>query len=464
MTSLGHTWRVIKEALKADRERRSVHVASHESDFLPAALAMVEKPVSPTGRLTAWALMGLMVVTLAWLVLGHVDVVASAPGMILPSGNTKLVQSAGSGVVAAIHVRDGDRVKAGQVLVDLDTTLAAAELEQAQKALLNDQLEVERNRAVVAALDGKGMHFNPPPGTPADVAAAQARLAEAQVSAVTASIAGYAAARASSLADAQAAAATHDKLVATLPIIDHEVDAMKRLDANGYAPGMRLLELQRQRRNDEGDRDVAAAQQARGASEARKYGDAMAQTRSQARQQALLDLAKAQSDGILKQQEVNKAQRRSGLEHLLAPTDGTVQQLQIHTIGGVVEPARTLMVIVPARAEIEVEAHVLNRDVGFIHEGQSASVKVDAFPFTRFGTVPGKVVSLSHDAVPDPKLGATYVARIRLDRDAIMADGVRMPLTSGLRVTADIRTGRRRIISWLLSPIMTTVSQAGHEQ
>eukprot|EP01037_Dinobryon_pediforme_P004514 gene4514-4559_t len=421
-------------------------------------------PVSPTGRRTAYALLGLLVATFAWLVFGQVDVVASAPGTILQSGKTKLVQSAGSGVVAAIHVRDGDRVHAGQILVDLDTTLASAELEQAQKGLLNDLLEVERNRAVVAALDGKGLHFNPPPGTPPDVAAAQARLAAAQVASVNATVAGYAAARTSSMADAQAAAATQSKLDATLPIIDHEVAAMNKLDANGYAPGMRLLELQRQRRSDVGDRDVAAAQVLRGQSEARKYASAMAQTRDQSRQQALLDLAKAQSDAILKQQDVNKAQRRAGLEHLVAPTDGTVQQLQIHTIGGVVEPARTLMVIVPTVGEIEVEARVLNRDIGFVHEGQPATVKIDAFPFTRYGTVPGTVVSLSHDAVPDQKLGATYVARIRLKRATIDANGKVVPLTPGLAVTADIRTGSRRIISWLLSPIMTTVKQAAREQ
>ncbi|WP_353227165.1 HlyD family type I secretion periplasmic adaptor subunit [Novosphingobium sp.] len=464
MNSLGHTWRVIKEALKADRARRDAHQTSLEGDFLPAALAVVEQPVSPTGRRTAYTLLGLLVATVAWLVIGHVDVVASAPGTILQSGKTKLVQSAGSGVVAAIHVRDGDRVAAGQVLVDLDTTLAGAELEQAQKALLADLLEVERNRAVVAALDGQGLHFSPPAGTPPDVATAQARLAAAQVASVNATVAGYASARASSQADAQAAAATRAKLNETLPIIDHEVDAMNKLDANGYAPGMRLLELQRQRRSDVGDRDVAAAQVLRGQSEARKYGDAMVQTRAQSRQQALTDLAKAQADAILKQQDVNKAQRRAGLAHLVAPTDGTVQQLQIHTIGGVVEPARTLMVIVPTHGEIEVEARVLNRDIGFVHEGQTASVKIDAFPFTRYGTVSGTVVSLSHDAVPDQKLGATYVARIRLDRASIDVNGKTVALTQGLGVTVDIRTGSRRIISWLLSPIMTTVKQAAREQ
>jgi hemolysin D len=464
MSSLGHYWRVIHTALRADAEHRRGHLSSHENDFLPAALEVVERPVSPTSRTTARVLVIGLIGTLAWLILGKVDVVASAPGKILQSGESKIVQSAGSGVVAAIHVRDGDHVKRGQVLIDLDTTLASADLEQAQTALRADQLDVERNRAFVAALDGHGLHFAPSPGTPADVAAAQTKLVAAQLAEVDSTVGGYNAARSSAMADAQAAAATRAKIDGTMPLLDREVDAMRKLDVNGFAPGNRLLELERQRLSDQGERDVAVAQQARGASEAHKYGASMVETRDTARRQAMVELAKAQADAIQKQEDVTKAMRRSRLEQLTAPTDGTIQQLAVHTIGGVVEPARTLMVIVPERDDIEVEAKVLNRDIGFVHDGQAVAVKVDAFPFTRYGSVPGTVISLSRDAVPDQRLGATFIARIRLVRGTITADGKVVPLGAGLGVTADIRTGNRRIISWLLSPITTTVSQAAKEQ
>lgn len=464
MTGPGHYLRIIREALRADRERRKSHQVSSETEFLPAALEVVERPVSPTGRATSWVLLGLLVATLAWLILGKIDVVASAPGKVLPSGSIKIVQSAGSGVVSAIHVADGDQVKKGQVLIDLDLTLSSAELEQAKKALLGADLDVARNRALGDALAGQGLHFVPPDGTPSDIAATQQKLIAAQFAEVNSTIAGYSAARSSALADAQAADAQRRKLDATLPILDHELDAMNRLDAQGYAPGLRLLELQRQRRSEQGDRDVAEAQHTRALSESRRLAAQMMQTRDQARRQALADLARAESEAIQKREEVTKAIRRKGLKRLLSPDNGTVQQLAVHTIGGVIEPARTLMVIVPAHGQIEVEARVLNKDIGFIREGQSAAVKFEAYPFARYGTVSGKVVSLSRDAVADSKLGATYVARIRLDRATIVVDGKPVPLSSGLAVTADIRTGSRRIISWLLSPIQTSVSQAGRER
>jgi len=122
------------------------------------------------------------------------------------------------------------------------------------------------------------------------------------------------------------------------------------------------------------------------------------------------------------------------------------------------------MVIVPLEGGLEVEAHVLNKDAGFVHDGQKVAVKIEAFPFTRYGSAPGVVESLSRDAVPDQKLGATYTARIRLTRPYMMIDGQRVGLTSGLSVTADIRTGSRRIISWLLSPVRTSVAQAARER
>ncbi|HKR16883.1 MAG TPA: HlyD family type I secretion periplasmic adaptor subunit [Novosphingobium sp.] len=466
MSGLAHSWRVIREALKADRERRRNAVLSADAEFLPAALEVIETPVSPTGRLTTWILLAGLVVTILWLVLGRVDVVSSAPGKLMPAGSVKIVQSAGSGVIRSILVHDGDHVRKGQLLIELDTTLATAELQQAEKALLSIELDVARNRAIADALSGRGgaPHFVAPAGTPPEIAETQRRLVDAQVGEVLANVGGLEAARRSALSEADAASATRAKLDETIPILDHELAAMQRLDENGYAPGLRLLELQRQRRSEAGDRDVAVAQHARGLSEAGKMSQQIGQTREQARRIALADLAKAESEVVLRREDVIKARRRTGLQRLYAAEDGTVQQLAVHTIGGVVEPARTLMVIVPARGGIELEAHVLNKDAGFVREGQDAVVKLDAFPFTRYGTIPAKVVSLSRDAVPDPKLGPTYVARVRLSRASLIVDGKPVALGSGLNAVADIRTGSRRIISWLLSPVQTTVAQAARER
>jgi hemolysin D len=462
--SIARHWQVAKAALQAEKERLASGMRPAEVDFLPAALEVIERPVSPTGRLTAWVLLAGLGLTTLWAVFGHVDVVVSAPGKTQPSDNSKLIQSAGSGVVRSIYVHDGDVVRAGQPLVDLDPTLSGAELTEAQKALLNVELDAARNQAIADALSGKGLHFTPPEGLNPQIAATQTRLIAAQIAEVNAAAAGFDAARRSSLADKQAASSQIAKFRETVPILSHELDNMRELDAKGYAPGLRLLELQRQQRGEAGDLDVAMAERAKGAADAAKYGEQAVQTREEARRIALADLAKAQGEIILRSEEVTRANAKRQFQRLTSPVNGTVQQLALHTIGGVVEPAKPLMVIVPSQDGLKVEARVLNKDVGFIHEGQEVAVKLEAFPFTRYGTVPGVVRHISRDAEPDQKLGSVYVATISLRRATIAIDGRAIPLTAGLNATADIRTGSRTIISYMLSPLQSTLAQAGRER
>lgn len=464
MNAWAHNWDVLKASWKADMERRRNFIPSAESDFLPAALEVIERPVSPTARVAAWVLLIGLVLTCLWSVFGRVDVVASAPGQLIPTGNIKMVQAPSGGVVRAIYVHDGDVVKKGQALVDLDPTLSGADLAQARKALVAAELEAARNRAIADALSGRGLNFTPPAGTPPNIVETQRRLIASQIAQIDATTASLSAARATALSDADAARAQVAKLSDTVPILDRQLENMNRLDAKGYAPGLRLLELQRQRRQEAGERDVAVTQISRGLSEARKLEQQIRETREQARREALADLAKAEAEAILRREEVTKASQKNRLERLRAPADGTIQQLEIHTIGGVVEAAKPLMVLVPAHGGIEVGARILNKDVGFIHLGQEAAVKLEAFPFTRYGTVPGRVRSISRDAVQDKELGLVYIATVTLERSSIEADGGRVALSPGLAATVDIRTGTRRIISYLLSPLQTSIAQAGRER
>lgn len=464
MSAWGHHWEVLREALRAERERAKNFVPTRDSDFLPAALEVAERPVSPTARATAWILLGGLAVTITWTVFGKVDVVASAPGVLLPIGNTKIVQSPGQGVVRAIYVRNGDLVHKGQALLDLDPTLSGADLAQAEKALATAELDIARNRAIADALIGQGLHFTPPAGTDSTVAETQRRLIAAQLSEIEATSASLRSARQSALSDAEAARAQVSRLSDTVPLLDRQIERMNRLDAKGYAPGQRLLELQRQRRQEAGDREVAITQIARGVAEAGKINQQIRETREKARLTALADLAKAEADAILGREEVTKAKQMSRFQRLIAPVDGTIQQLDVHTVGGVVEPAKPLMNVVPSRSGIEVEAKILNRDVGFVRVGQKAAIKLDAFSFTRYGSIPGRVRSISRDSVQDKELGPVYIATIRLERTYINVDYARLPLTAGLSATIDVRTGTRRIISYLLSPIVTSAKQAARER
>jgi hemolysin D len=367
-------------------------------------------------------------------------------------------------VVRAIHVRNGNKVKKGQALLDLDPTIVGADLAAAQKALANAELEIARNRAIADALSGRGLRFVAPPGTPPEIADTQRRLIAAQIAEIEATTASLANARSSALADAQAAEATARRLADTVPMLDRQIERMNRLDQRGYAPGQRLIELERQRRAEAGDREVALAQISRGQAEARKLDQQVLQTREQARRVALADLAKAEAEAIQWREEVTKATQMNRFQRLLAPVAGTVQQLDVSTIGGVVEAAKPLMTVVPSEGALEVQAKMLNKDVGLVREGQPVAVKLEAFPFTRYGTVPGRVRLISRDAIQDKDLGLVYVVTVALDRDHVEVGGRQQRLAPGLAATVDVKTGSRRIISYLLSPLQTTISQAARER
>lgn len=463
MTALTHHLSLVRRAWIEDRATRRDRRIPLETAFLPAALEVIERPVSPTARITAWLLLGGMAASGLWLTLGHVDIVATAEGRTIPADSVKLVQSVSGGLVRRIWVHDGDVVKRGQPLVDLDPTLSSADEAQALQALLTAEIDVARNAAIVDGLSGGRGVFTAPPGTPADVLDTQRRLVAAQLGSARAADAGLAAARRSALADAAGAGDQMRALDANRPLMERQVKAIETLAARGYASGLRVLDMQRQRHSEMGSRDVAAQQRTRGLSEAQRFGEELNHSRETARQTALGDLAKAQSDAMQRRQDLAKASQQSRMQRLVAPVDGTVQQLAIHTVGGVVEPVRALMVVVPD-GKLTVEAKLLNRDAGFVHAGQPVALKLEAYPFTRFGTVPGRIVSVSRDAVQDEKGPSYYMARIAMDQRTVTADGRPMTLTPGLAVTADIRTGRRRLLDYMLDPVSRDVSEAARER
>jgi hemolysin D len=453
MNALTHHWTAVRDALDNERARSRRILRTEETDFLPAALEVVERPVSPTARVTAWVLLGLLAVALLWLVLGRVDVVASAPGKLVPADDVKLIQPGAAGIVHAILVRDGQSVRAGQPLVELDPTVSDADTAQAGKALETAMLDAARLHAVLSALDGQGLRFTPPAGTTADVAATQIALARAQFAEIQAASRTHTADTQVALAARAEAQIEAAKLTETLPLLDEQIAANEKLLEKGYVSKLRVIEMRRQRLSAARDRDAALATARKAEAQIAVTGGNSSQSTAEARARVLADLAKAESDARQRKEELTKATKRSSLQRLVSPVDGTVTQLAVHTVGGVVEAAKPIMVIVPARGKLVAEVAIANKDVGFVSAGQPVALKIEAFPFTRYGAVQGRLEQISSDAIQDEKRGLIYTARVTLDRATIQRDGTTVTLTPGMAVTADIRTGSRSLASYLLSPI-----------
>ena len=456
-----------------------------EFAFLPAALEIVETPPSPIGRAIVAIIVVLFCVALVWSWWGTIDIVASATGKIVPSGRTKIIQPFETGVVRAIRVQDGQAVKAGDVLVELDPTVNAAERDHLQNDLLAEQLNVARMRAALGAGDDHAADFVAPAGADPILVSTQRQLLLNQVTEHRAKIAALARQQAQKEAEQATTGATIHKLEAMIPVVQQRVDIRKALmerelssKITYYEILQLLVEQQEELRVQnshlrEAEAAVAAIRETRGQAVA-EYRRSLSDELTKAEQKV---------SGLI--QDLIKAERKTTLQRLAAPVDGVVQQLAIHTVGGVVTPAQALLVIVPSDSRLEIEAIVSNRDIGFVHAGQQAEIKIDTFNFTRYGLLHGDVLNVSQDAIirdqpqdrtGDRRLGAqndssepkgqelNYSARISLDRTKMQVDDRMVDLSPGMAVTVEIKTGSRTILNYLLSPLLRYQQEVLHER
>ncbi|WP_237346600.1 HlyD family type I secretion periplasmic adaptor subunit [Xanthobacter agilis] len=322
--------------------------------------------------------------------------------------------------------------------------------------------------------------FAPPPGVAVELAQTARRQMEAQRAEHQARLSTLERQIAQKEAERRAVAATIAKGEALLPLLKDQRDMRETLMAKGF--GTKVLYLDAQQKVVEQEQQLLV--DAHRAEEAAAALGALEKQRLEAaseyRKSLLSDLAKAQMQAVEHGEEKVKAARRRLDQTLTAPVDGTVQQLAVHTIGGVVTPAQQLMVIVPRDGRLEIEAELMNRDVGFVHAGQEAEVKVEAFTYTRYGLLHGVVESVSRDAVtggPAPRPGEaaadetarqarqpTYVARLSVRESGLETEQGFRPLEAGMSVTAEIKTGRRRILDFLLSPLLRYAHEGGRER
>jgi hemolysin D len=279
-------------------------------------------------------------------------------------------------------------------------------------------------------------------------------------------------------AEAAAVAATIEKIEATLPLLKGQRDIREHTMHLEF--GSKLVFLQAEQQYVEAQHELTVQQHRR--DEANEAIAALerqhAQIVAEFRKSLLADLAKAEGQANEHGEEARKAAQKRELQTLRAPVDGTVQQLAVHTVGGVVTPAQQLMVIVPKDVRLEIEATLANKDVGFVHPGQPVEVKVETFNFTRYGLVHGTVASVSRDVVaPDINAGDSrtgrgpdaeipkdeqerqskqpaYVAHVTLAETTIGTEEGTTAIEPGMAVTAEIKTGRRRVIEYLLSPLL----------
>ncbi|MEX3846508.1 MULTISPECIES: HlyD family type I secretion periplasmic adaptor subunit [unclassified Paraburkholderia] len=437
----GELWRRYRDHFAyAWRERRALtprDLNSEEAEFSPAALSLQEKPVSPTGRWVAKILILWIVVAITWSILGHVDIVVNAVGKVIPSGYSKALASVEVARVRALHVTEGQTVHAGDVLVELDSRTVDSDLEKARGGAAIAASHAAGARALIAAVDS-----DRPPVLAPNSGVPRERWHETEQN-LNGQWHDYVAKRRrleGEISHAEAA----------LPLaVERERDYAQLSKEDDVSRDAYLkkkqerIDLQAQLIDARNQRAVL-----------------IAETRKTALD-ALDDAERVLNDAT---KDAARAEAHGDLLKLVAPVDGTVQQLAVHTIGGVVPAAVPLMKLVPTKSKVEVEAFIESKDVGFVREGQSAAVKIDAFEYIKYGTVAARVTHVSHDAIKDEKRGLIYSVKVMLDRPTMEIDGRSVALTPGMGVSVEIKTGTRRVIEYVLSPLIEESRESLHER
>ena len=398
-----------------------------------------------------WVLMAFLVIAGLGLFLIEVDVVVSARGKIIPAGDVKTLQPLETGVVSGIHVKEGDYVARGATLVEIDPALDTADLEGKEKNLRFSQAAVQRIDAVLAE-----QPFRPNGDTEPELAQAQRRLYETQRALYRSTFSEKEKALREAEASLQGLREERKRLESIHRLVSEEEKRQQSLVKIGALAENRYRDKVKERLQAEKELELKGAQVEEGTYRVQRVHEEMETFRNSFREKLLAELSGNLQGRNTLESEVNSIHFRKQKRQIAAPVNGTVHQLHVKTVGGVVTPAQPVVSIVPENTPIVANILVVNRDIGYVRQGQECIVKVDTYDFQKHGTVEGRVETVSPFNVENKENTSDgYPVFVNLSAMELKTkDGTVFPLRPGMAVTTEINVGKRKVIEFFLFPII----------
>jgi hemolysin D len=417
-------------------------------EFTPLLVEIEDRPTSPLGRSLLWSILAFLVIALLWLFLATIDIVVSARGKIVPDGEIKTLQPVETGVIASIHIKEGQSVKKGEVLMEIDPSVTESDLSSKQQNLSLLELEIERLDALI-----NNHSFNPS-NTCKDTAA----ITTQQMMYLS----------------------TKSAYDQQRQVIDEQIRQNNEATETAKADKSRLKQLLASAKERE-----ARLKEVLDIIAKREYEDAKNQRVEYQEQLSMKEHAIAQSQGRLREltqqlrlvtqeyrnrllteltqkskeatalrTEVQTSLFRHAKQQIIAPVDGYVGKLLVHTVGGVVTPAEKLLTLIPKGVPLIIKATVLNQDIGFVTKEMEVAIKIDTFDFQKYGLIHGNVKHIADDAIEDEKLGPVYEIAIAPNDTTLKGEGKTLSIHPGMSVTAELKVGKRRVIEFFIYPMI----------
>jgi hemolysin D len=443
---------------------------SAEAEFLPASLAVQETPASPTKLITMRVIaLGLILGLLASIYF-KLDIIVSAEGLIIPTERVQEIQVLEPSVIKKIHVKDGQRVESGDVLIELFTPGVDTEVRKLQaerEVLLQEVRALQSMKQMMGAESSphQALLINSDAGNTLfrsrlseykhklERAAEEVRHRDEEIRSLSSQL---------------------NKIRNILPHVSVKATDYAQLQTEGYVSRHASADQQRQLEEVKSEILISEGKIREAQALQRLASEQFQQLKAEAWRTVLEQSRDVEIKLHSIEQELAKSEAREALMTLRAPVAGEVSHLAVHTVGGVIPSAQTVMRIVPANSRLEIEAMTQNKDIGFILKGQEAQIKVETFPFTKYGVLPGLVDSISATSEPgnprdktEPSSeaggAANYRLRVQIPETALAQQKYPSPLKPGMRVTVEVNIGQRRAIEYLLSPLSTALKEAARE-
>lgn len=414
-------------------------------EFKPLLIEIEDKPLNPLGRIILYLVLAIMVFATAWLILAKVDVVVSAQGKVIPSGEIKILKPLESGVVSKIFVKESDKVKKGDILIQIDPTVTDASLSSKQDDLVVINSDIVLLEALINESNLSKDELN-------KLNSSQLNLYNSQKQILASTYESNKAKLNSAKLDIKANESEVNRLSL---LLSKEEEAKTRLQ--------KVLDLIAKKEYEEVSKNIINLKEQKDIALYRlKESNKKLEEIIEENQKAIKTIKSSWIETSLSKEkekrelsaQINAILFSNKTQQIKSPVDGFVGKLLVHTEGGVVSPNDNLISIVPSDAPLIIKANVLNKDIGFLKLGQEVAVKIDTFSFQKYGLLHGNIIEISKDAIEDEKLGLIYEIKIKPKSLDIKVEGETKRLEIGMSVIAEVKTGKRRVIELFIYPII----------
>ena len=417
-------------------------------EFHPLNVEIEDRPINPLGPVILWIVVAIITFGVLWLFFAKIDVVVSARGQVIPTGEIKILQPIETGVISKINIKEGDYITKGQVLMQIDPSVTETSLDTKERNLDVLNLQITRLEALI---NNKPLFLN----SNLNEAKEEEKLYLVQKNSLEEGLSRYEMKLAQTKSQYQSSLSDKSRL-SMLLLKDEE--RLKKLETVLDIIARKDYEdLQKNILNEKEQENMASFK----VDESKKRIIEIEQEKNSfisefkdTKYQELLTLKKELRNLQSQINVINAIKFQNQKQSIISPTDGYVAKLMINTIGGVVTPAEKLISIVPKDSPLIVKVNVLNQDIGFIKKDMNSKIKIDTFSFQKYGFFEGKIINVGNFSIDDEKLGPVYEVKIEPNGKTLNVEGKERYLEAGMSVTAEIKVGKRRVIEFFIYPII----------